>query len=110
VVVETTEMDVTDVTAKGMATGRTDLHLRHLEVTDTVMTDIVIVRLPTLVVEGTIAVLVRLILTMAYLSLSAHPRMSPTFKSSQTRISTATSSTGSKRRFKPADSLWMSFT
>jgi hypothetical protein len=101
------EMGVTDVTAKEMVTGRIDLRLRHLVVTGTAMSDTVIVRLRTFVVEGTIAVLVRPILTMDSLSPSVRPKTFRMSRSSRMRTSTATSSTGLKRHSRAEDSLWM---
>lgn len=104
---ETAEMDVTDVTAREMVTGHTDLRLHLLEVTGTVMTDTGIVHLLTRVVEGTIAVLVRPILTMDSLFPSVRHKTFRMCRSSPMKISIATLSIGSKRRSRAEDSLSM---
>ena len=87
----TVEMDVTDVTAKGMATGHTDLRHRLLEATGTAMSDTVIARLRILVAEGTIAVLVRPIPTTDSLFPSVRPKTFRMCRSSRMKTSIATS-------------------
>jgi hypothetical protein len=101
------EMDVTDVTAREMVTGRIDPRLRLLVVTGTAMSDTVIVPHRTLVAEGTIAVLVRPILMTDSLFPSVRPKTFQMCRSSRMKISTATSSTGSRRHSRAEDLLWM---
>jgi len=83
---ETVEMHVTDVTVKEMVTGHTDLLLRLLEATGTAMSDTGIVHLHTRVVEDTIAVLVRPILTTDSRFPSVHPKTFRMCRSSRMKI------------------------
>jgi hypothetical protein len=110
-------IDETDETAEIVAnatetaTGHTALHLLRPEATDTVTIDTAIDHhRHTTEVAGSAEVLVQPTLTTVYLCRSARLKTFRMCRSSPTRISTGTSSTGSRRPSRVADSRSMSST